>query len=192
MKILAFAASLRKGSYNRKLIQQAAEILKGSKEVALDHADYREFEMPIYDGDLEERSGIPPGGREFVRRIQAADGLVISTPEYNGGIPGTLKNAIDWASRDDSDPFEKKPVLLIGASPGRLGAVRGLWHTRVPFEALGAYVYPEMFGVPAARQAFTDSGAFADPKNRERLEALIGAYLRYVDSLAAGATGKED
>ena len=192
MNILAFAASLRKGSYNRKLIQQAAEILKGSKGVALDHADYREFEMPIYDGDLEERSGIPPGGRELVRRIQAADGLVISTPEYNGGIPGTLKNAIDWASRDDSDPFEKKPVLLIGASPGRLGAVRGLWHTRVPFEALGAYVYPEMFGVPAARQAFTDSGAFADPKNRERLEALIGAYLRYVDSLAAGAAGKED
>jgi len=107
VKILAFAASLRKESYNRKLIRQAAEILKGSKEVILDHADYREFEMPIYDGDLEESAGIPPGGREFVRRIQAADGLVISTPEYNGGIPGTLKNAIDWASRDDSDPLEK-------------------------------------------------------------------------------------
>lgn len=183
MKILAFAASLRKGSYNLRLIQQAADILKGSAEVALDHADYREFEMPIYDGDLEESAGIPPGGREFIRRIQAADGLVISTPEYNGGIPGTLKNAIDWASRDDSDPFEKKPILLMGASPGRLGAVRGLWHTRVPLEAMGAHVYPEMFGLPAARQAFDDSGAFVDPKNRSRLEALIHAYLKHVDSL---------
>lgn len=183
MKILAFAASLRKRSYNRKLIQQAAEILKRSTDVILDHADYREFEMPIYDGDLEESAGIPPGGREFVRRVQAADGLVISTPEYNGGIPGTLKNAIDWASRDDSDPFEKRPILLLGASPGRLGAVRGLWHTRVPLETMGAYVYPEMFGVPGARQAFDDSGAFVDPKNRDRLEALIHSYLKYVRSL---------
>lgn len=183
MKILAFAASLRKGSYNRKLIQQAAEILKEAPDILLDHADYREFEMPIYDGDLEESAGIPPGGREFIRRIQAADGLVISTPEYNGGIPGTLKNAIDWASRDDSDPFEKKPILLLGASPGRLGAVRGLWHTRVPLEAMGAYVYPEMFGAPGARQAFDDSGAFVDPKNRDRLEALIHSYLKYVRSL---------
>lgn len=184
MKILAFAASLRKGSYNRKLIQQAAEILKESAEVILDHADYREFEMPIYDGDLEESAGIPTGGQEFIRRIQAAHGLVISTPEYNGGIPGTLKNAIDWASRDDSDPFEKKPILLIGASPGRFGAVRGLWHTRVPLEAMGAYVYPEMFGVPGARQAFDDSGAFVDPKHRDRLETLIKRYLKYVNSLA--------
>lgn len=188
MKILAFAASLRKESYNRKLIRQAAEILKGSRDVTLDHADYREFEMPIYDGDLEEQSGIPPGGREFVRRILAADGLVISTPEYNGGIPGTLKNAIDWASRDDSDPLEKKPILLLGTSPGRLGAVRGLWHTRVPLEAMGAYVYPEMFGVPGARQAFDDSGAFVDPKNRDRLEALIGSYLNYVEAFIRGRT----
>lgn len=190
MKILAFAAALRKGSYNRKLIGQAVEILKGLPEVTVDHADYREFEMPIYDGDLEESSGIPPGGQEFVRRVQAADGLIISTPEYNGGIPGTLKNALDWLSRDDSDPFERKPVLLMGASPGRFGAIRGLWHTRVPFEVMGAYVYPEMFGLPNARQAFTDSGGFADPKNRDRLEALIHAYLQYVRSLIGDRPAK--
>lgn len=191
MKILAFAASLRKGSYNRKLIHEAARILKRSPGVVLDPADFREFEMPMYDGDLEASAGIPPGAQAFIRRISAADGLVISTPEYNGSIPGTLKNAIDWVSRDDSDPLDKKPVLLIGTSPGRLGAVRGLWHTRVPFEALGAHVYPEMFGVPGARQAFDDAGALVDPKNRERLEALLHDYLQYVDSLAGKGSPKQ-
>ncbi|SRR5579884_612960 len=183
MKILAFAASMRKNSYNRMLIKQAAEILKSAPDAVLDLADYREFEMPNYDGDLEDSAGIPPGGREFIRRILAADGLILSTPEYNGGIPGSLKNAIDWASRDDSDPFQGKTLLLLGTSPGRFGSVRGLWHTRIPFEAMGAYVYPEMFALPNARQAFNDAGAFADPKNRDRLEALIRSYLQYVRAL---------
>lgn len=182
MKILAFAASLRKDSYNRKLIRQAIELITQSAEVQVDHADYREFEMPIYDGDLEEKSGIPSGGLELIRRIRAANGLVISTPEYNGGIPGTLKNAIDWVSRDDSDPLDGKPILLLGASPGSLGSIRGLWHTRVPFEVLGAFVYPEMFGLPKAHQAFGESGALADSKILARLEKLITEYLKFVKS----------
>ena len=95
MKLLAFAASLRTASVNRKLIQQAAVILREIPKIDLDLADFREFEMPMYDGDLEERDGIPQGGLEFNRRIQRANGLVIATPEYNGGVPGTLKNAID-------------------------------------------------------------------------------------------------
>lgn len=180
MKILSFAASLRKDSWNRKLIAQANLKLRSMAGVELDAADYREFEMPIYDGDVEDASGIPSGGLEFIRRIQAADAVVISTPEYNGGIPGTLKNAIDWSSRIDEIPWDGKHVLLLGASPGGFGAVRGLWHTRVPFEAMGAYVYPEMFGLPRAHQAFTESAAFADAKNKARLDALIETYVAYV------------
>lgn len=183
MKILAFAASLRKDSYNRKLIAQAVQVLRSSSKVEVDHADYREFEMPIYDGDAEESSGIPPGGQEFIKRIQAADAIVISTPEYNGGIPGTLKNAIDWASRTDPIPFDGKPVLLIGASPGGFGAVRGLWHTRVPLEAIGAFVYPEMFGLSKAHQAFDENGNFIDAKNKSRLQELIESYLKYAETL---------
>lgn len=183
MKILTFAASLRKESLNRKLIAQAVALLKEEKGVDVDAADYREFEMPIYDGDVEEAVGLPAGALELVKRIRQADALVISTPEYNGGIPGTLKNALDWASRDDSDPLSEKPVLLIGASPGALGAVRGLWHTRQPFEAQGARVYPEMFGLARAHQAFTETGEFADPKNRDRLGALIVGYLGFAKAL---------
>jgi len=183
MKILAFAASLRKGSFNRKLITQAIEVLKEAPGVEIDHADYREFEMPIYDGDVEENSGIPKGGQELIRRIQAVDALVISTPEYNGGIPGTLKNAIDWASRTDPIPFDGKPLLLIGASPGGFGAVRSLWHTRVPFEVMGAFVYPEMFGLARAHQSFDEQGKFVDPKNRARLQELIQSYLAFAERL---------
>ena len=179
MKLLTFAASLRKESFNRKLIHQAVEILKMTPSIQVDRADYREFEMPIYDGDLEESSGIPNGGKELVRRVQAADAVVISTPEYNGGMPGTLKNALDWASRNKPNPFEDKPLLLIGASPGGFGAVRGLWHSRVPFEAVGAFVYPEMFGLAHADQAFDESGNFSNPKNRERLEGIIQFYLKF-------------
>ena len=186
MKVLAFAASLRKGSLNRKLIHQAVEILNASSGVIVDHADYREFEMPIYDGDAEEASGIPKGGLEFIRRIQTADALVISTPEYNGGIPGTLKNAIDWASRTDPIPFDGKPILLLGASPGGFGAVRGLWHTRVPLEAIGGFVYPEMFGLARAHQAFDEGGNFTDSKNVARLQELIRGFLDYHIAHLAG------
>jgi chromate reductase len=187
MKVLAFAASLRKDSFNRKLIRQADLILRSMPDIQLDAADYREFEMPIYDGDAEESSGIPAGGQELIRRVQNADALVISTPEYNGGIPGTLKNAIDWASRVDPIPFDGKPLLLLGASPGGFGAVRGLWHTRVPFEAIGTFVYPELFGVSRAHQAFDESGAFVDPKNHARLKELLTSYVKFAKGVLSSA-----
>lgn len=186
MKILAFAASLRTASFNRKLIRQAVTILRVVPDVEVDSADFREFDMPMYDGDLEARDGIPAGGRELIRRVQEADALVISTPEYNGGIPGTLKNAIDWASRTDPIPFEGKPILLIGASPGGLGAVRSLWHTRVPLETIGAYVYPEMMGVPRAHQAFDGSGNLHDANLLSRLQGLLLSYIDFVRKLQGG------
>lgn len=183
MKLLVFAASLRKASFNRKLALQAVEILKAIPGIEIDHADYREFEMPIYDGDVEDAAGIPAGGKEFIRRVQAADAIVISTPEYNGGIPGTLKNAIDWASRAKPIPLDGKPVLLIGASPGALGAVRGLWHTRVPLEVVGAFVYPQMFGLAKAHEAFDEAGRFVDSKNSANLLKLSEAFLKFAGGL---------
>jgi len=185
MKVLAFAASLRKGSYNRKLIARAVDVLRRDGNLEVDHADFREFEMPIYDGVLEDASGIPAGGQKLISRVQAAGAIVISTPEYNGGMPGTLKNALDWASRVDDIPFDGKPLLLLGASPGGLGAVRGLWHARVPFEAVGTLVYPEVFGLPRAHQAFDENGAFKEPKAQARLETLLGAYVKYATALSS-------
>lgn len=180
MNVLCFAASLRTASWNRKLAAQAVEILRASPGVKVDAADFREFEMPVYDGDLEDRDGLPPGARRFVDRVLKAQAVVISTPEYNGGIPGSLKNALDWSSRAEEDVWSGRPLLLIGASPGALGAVRGLWHTRVPFEALGAFVYPEMFGLARAHQAFDPAGRLVDEKNQSRLASLIQDFTQFV------------
>lgn len=180
MKILLFAASLRKASFNKKLAGYINEVLKSAAGTEVDFADYNEFEMPIYNGDSEEASGIPAGGKELIKRIQQVDALIISTPEYNGGIPGTLKNAIDWASRAKPNPLAGKHLLLTGASPGALGAVRGLWHTRVPFEALGLHVYPEMFGLSQAHEAFDETGAIKDLKKRDQLSKLVHNFIEHV------------
>lgn len=189
MKVFAFAASLRKGSLNKKLIAKVVQILqqKTSMKLEVDHADFREFEMPVYDGDLETSSGIPSGAKDLARRISQADALIISTPEYNGGIPGPLKNALDWVSRTTPMPLSGKPLLLIGASPGALGAVRSLWHSRVPFEAIGTLVHPEMFGLSHAHQAFNESGDWTDAKNQQRLEKLLQTYLQYAQAIRTGS-----
>lgn len=183
MKILVFGASLRKDSYNKKFAARASEVLKKMDGVQVDLADFREFEMPVYDGDLEESIGIPEGAKKLIQRISEADAIVISTPEYNGAIPGALKNAVDWVSRKTPVALSGKPLLLLGASPGALGAVRSLWHTRVPFEVLGTLVFPEMFGLQKANSAFNDSGEFLDIKNQERLEKLLSNYVRYAKNL---------
>lgn len=186
LKILVFGAALREGSFNRKLASQAAALLQELGH-QVDEARFDEFEMPVYDGDLEDKSGQPAGATKLAARLRAADAIVISTPEYNGGIPGALKNAIDWVSREDEMPLDRKPLLLIGASPGALGAVRGLWHTRVPLEALGTRVYPEIFGLPKAAQAFGEDGRLSDEKSKTRLLSLLTDFANYAKALAGSA-----
>lgn len=112
----------------------------------------------------------------------SAAAIIIATPEYNGGIPGVLKNALDWASRAKPNPIDSKHILLLGASPGALGSVRGLWHTRVPFEALGAFVYPQMFGLAKAHEAFDEKGFLKDSKNQEQLTKLVQNFIKFTVS----------
>lgn len=181
MKFLVFGAALRKDSLNRKFAFQAAEILRKDPKNEVRFVEFREFEMPVYDGDAEDASGIPVGGEKLIAAIIAADAIVVSAPEYNGGISGALKNAIDWVSRAEKNPLKGKPLLLIGASPGGLGAVRGLWHTRVPFEVLGTLVYPEMYGLAKAHEAFTPDDLLKDEKAVARLTALLGDFSKFAD-----------
>jgi NAD(P)H-dependent FMN reductase len=138
---------------------------------------FNDFPMPVYDGDLESSSGVPEGAQKLAEKIAAAQALVISTPEYNGSIPGAFKNAIDWVSRVKPMPWEDKHILLLGASPGALGAVRSLWHSRVPLEVAGAHVYPEVFGVPRANEAFDENDKLKDPATEERLKKLLNRYV---------------
>ena len=130
-RILAFAGSLRKDSFNKKLVKIAAEgALSAGAEVTV--IDLKEFSLPVYDGDLEEAEGLPAGAKKLKQLFLEHHGLLISSPEYNSSIPGGLKNMIDWVSRtetEDEPPlacFNKKVAAIMSASPGGLGGLRAL------------------------------------------------------------------
>ncbi len=183
MKILAFAASLRQESYNKKLLALAAGIAREAG-AEVDHADFREFDMPLYDGDLQATQGLPPGALELVRRIEAADGIMIASPEYNFSLPGTLKNAIDWVSRARPVPFRGKSGLLLAASTSLVGGIRGLWQLRIPLEGNGVLIHPDMFALAQAQNAFDDEGELKDSALADRLRGLVGAYVGVGNALA--------
>jgi chromate reductase, NAD(P)H dehydrogenase (quinone) len=176
VKLLAFAASLKRESLNRKLIHLAVELAREA-QVEVDLADFREFDMPLYDADLQNSAGFPHGARELARRIEAADGLMIASPEYNYSLPGTLKNAIDWVSRMKPMPLRGKHGVLLAASTSLVGGSRGLWALRVPLEGLGVMLLPDMFALAQAPQAFDEQGKLKDPELQERLRKLVLGYL---------------
>lgn len=182
-KLLAFAASLRRGSWNRKLVQLAADLARQAG-AEVDLADFREFDMPLYDADLHAASGIPAGAEEMARRIGAADGLLIASPEYNFSIPGTVKNAIDWVSRIQPVPFRGKSGMLLSASNGQVGGIRGLWQLRIPLEGLGVLLYPDMYALPWADKAFGPDGRLSDAVRQDRLAAMVQGYLGVARKLA--------
>jgi NAD(P)H-dependent FMN reductase len=182
MKILAFAASLRRGSLNRKLIAVAAEMAR-SAGAEVDLAEFREFELPIYDGDLDAGSGLPPGGLELEHRLGSADAVMIAAPEYNYSIAGPLKNAIDWVSRARPMPWRGKSIYLMSASPSPMGGTRGLWQTRIPLEGCGALVFPDMFALPHANEAFDESGRLRDPALAERLQREVIGFVRLAEAV---------
>src|SRR3954468_5101947 len=146
LKVLVFAASLRAESLNHKLAALAARVARQAG-ASVDLASMRDFDVPLYDGDLESAEGIPAGARELRRRLLATDAFILSSPEYNGSMAGTIKNLIDWGSRFRPQPFYSRPGPLLSASPSLGGGNRGLWALRVPLEHLGARIFPDMFSL---------------------------------------------
>lgn len=188
LKLLAFAASLRAGSHNRRLVRLAAGLARtGGAHVDL--ADFRDFEMPLYDADLQNAAGIPNGARGLGERIAASDGLLLASPEYNYSLPGTLKNAIDWVSRIKPQPLRGRSCFLLAASNGQFGGIRGLWQLRIPLEGLGVVVYPDMYALPWAEKAFGEDGRLCDPERQARLETMLAGYLELARRLARERTG---
>ncbi|SHG55159.1 NADPH-dependent FMN reductase [Streptoalloteichus hindustanus] len=181
LRFLVFAASLRAGSLNHRLARLAATVIEalGGR---VDFAALRDFDAPSYDQDVQELDGFPEGAAEFRRRLEANDAFVISSPEYNFSVPGGLKNAIDWVSRFQPQPLNERHGLLMSASPSMAGGNRGLWALRVPLEHLGARVYPEMFSLAQAHQAFTDNGWIADPRLQNWFERMIVGFMDLVEA----------
>ena len=182
MKILMFAASFRKDSLNKKLIRAAVKLAPSGHELVL--KEFNDYHMPLYDGDLEASSGIPPVAQKMIDDIAAADAVIIASPEYNASIPGTLKNAIDWTSRARPSPWMGKQVLLMGATPGMIGTNRGLWHIRQCLETQGTFVFPEMLGVAMADKAFDEAGELKEERIKASLPKLLAKFIAHAEYMA--------
>ena len=180
LNVLIFAASLRADSLNRQLATLAAGVAQQAG-ATVDLAAMREFDVPSYDGDIEQSEGIPKGAHELRRRLIACDAFIVASPEYNGSMPGVFKNLIDWTSRFRPQPFDGKQGLLMSASPSMNGGNRGLWALRMPLEHLGARVYPDMFSLAQAHKAIRD-GVIADAVLRARFDKNLQAFLSLAEA----------
>lgn len=188
-KILAFAGSTREASYNKKLVKIAAEGAKAAG-AEVTYLDLRDLPMPIYDEDLESQEGIPENARKFKDLLMAHQGLLIAAPEYNSSITPLLKNSIDWASRPlPGEPtlacFTGKVAVIMSASPGALGGLRGLVHVRSILSNINVLVLPDQKAIPKAFEAFSEDGRLIDPKQQEGVEQLGGKLAQILAKLGA-------
>ncbi len=187
VKILAFAGSTRTRSYNKMLIGNAAKITeKQGADVSL--IDLRDYPMPLYDGDLEQRDGIPENALRLRRAMCDHHGLLLSCPEYNSAITAVLKNAVDWVSRPIAgEPpllaFTGKTAALLATSPGALGGLRALASVRTILSNLGMIVLPKQYALPSANQNFDENGTLSDESARQRLTDVIEQLVTYTARL---------
>jgi len=184
-KILAFAGSTRSDSYNKKLIHVAASMATAAgAEVTV--IDLRDLALPLYDGDLEEQSGMPEGARKLKALMREHDGFLIASPEYNSSVTAVLKNAIDWTSRTETDDepslvaFRGKVAALISASPGALGGLRGLVHLRAILGNIGVIVLPDQTSVSKAHEVFNEAGGFKDESRAAPVKQVATALVAFL------------
>lgn len=188
-KILAFAGSIREGSYNKKLVKIAA--LGAEKAGAqLTYLDLRDLPMPLFDEDFEAEHGLHPNARKFKDLLLSHHGFLISSPEYNSSISGVLKNAIDWASRevDGEKPLEcftNKVVVLMSASVGRLGGIRSLPEIRRILSNINCIVLPNQLALSFANDAFHSDGSLKDAKLQSAVTNLGAVLAQTVMRLGA-------
>jgi NAD(P)H-dependent FMN reductase len=180
IEIVGIAGSLRQGSYNRALLRAAAELVPEGARLRILPID----DVPLYNGDAERATGVPAAVTALKTGIEQAAGLVIATPEYNGGIPGVLKNAIDWISRPSADiprVLHGKPVALIGATPGGFGTAfsQAGWLHVLRTLRMRVWVAQGPFYVSGAAKSFDDSG-LTDAELRERLRKYMTGFVEQV------------
>lgn len=178
---LVLAASRRQDSLNAKIAALAAVSIEAHDGVA-ELRSIRDFDAPSFDADVEVSEGLPAGAESFRERLEANDAFVVASPEYNSSMPGGLKNLIDWVSRHRPQPFNEKYGLLLSASPSMVGGNRGLWALRVPFEHLGARIYPDMFSLAQAHRALGADGRIVDDQLQQRFDTNIANFMDQVEA----------
>jgi NAD(P)H-dependent FMN reductase len=188
-KILAFAGSSRRDSFNKKLVKIAAE---GSRLAGAEvtYVDFKDLPMPLFDEDLEAEAGIPENVKTFKALMKAHQGLLIACPEYNSSITPLLKNAIDWATRPEpGEPglicFRDKVAVIMSTSPGALGGLRGLVHVRAILGNIGVLVLPNQKGIAKAHEAFDENGQLKDEQQQQEIHQLGNKLATVVAKLSS-------
>jgi NAD(P)H-dependent FMN reductase len=181
-KILAFSGSCRRESMNRRLLDIVADKLQqaGAPVTVVDLGD---FDVPLYNGDLEAEHGIPADAEKFYQLMKQHDGFLIACPEYNRSITPLLKNTIDWASRPRQgdrplEAFDGKVAGLCSASAGRLGGLRGLYHVAEILQSIGTNVLPKQVAIGGFPQAFDEAGNLTDKMASSMMDALCQALVK--------------
>ncbi len=181
VRILAFAGSARKQSFNRHLVNAASEIARAQgAEVSL--INLGDLDLPMFDEDTESAGGLPPGARTLKDLMLGHDGFLIACPEYNSSITPLLKNAIDWATRPCPGEaplacFKHKTCALLSTSTGALGGLRGLVHVRAILAGIGTIVLPDHFALAKGHEALDEQGKFKDDKQKSAVESVVKALV---------------
>lgn len=194
-KILAFAGSLRKDSFNKQMIKTAvAGAMQAGAEVTL--IDLKDYPLPVYDQDIETEKGIVENALKLKKLFLENDGFLLACPEYNSSISGVLKNVIDWVSRPAPKEttylccFIDKIIVLMSASPGNLGGMRGLVHVKSIFGNINSIVLPNQKCIPHADKVFDANGKIKDPKVEKEVFDLGASLTHFLFKLKQGAREK--
>ena len=189
--LIFLAGSARQDSVNKKIARVAARMADAAGADAT-FIDLRDYPMPLYDGDLESRDGLPEAAVELKARFRASDGLFIASPEYNSSLPPLLKNTIDWVSRRasaDEPPlvaYKGKVAAIAAGSPGGLGGLRGLVPLRMLLGNLGMHVVPQQLAISGAATAFDDDGQLMEPDRKAALEGVVKQLVETAQALKPG------
>ena len=176
-RLIGISGSLRKQSSNTALLRSAGSLLPEGASLTIASID----EVPLYNGDLDVDGG-PPAVRELKQQIADADGILLATPEYNFGIPGVLKNAIDWVSRPGFESvLAYKPVAIIGASPGPVGTARAQGQLKQVLLGTLSEVFPYRELLVGKAQERIVDGELIDARTREALQGMLAAYVAWIE-----------
>ncbi|MCW1884954.1 NAD(P)H-dependent oxidoreductase [Luteolibacter flavescens] len=187
-KLLILPGSARRDSYNRKLAAVAARVATDAG-AEVDLIDPAEYDLPLFNQEIEDATGLPEAAKRLKERFTAADAILFVSPEYNSSIAPLMKNYIDWVSRTETDDepalsaYRGKVAGLLSASPGKLGGLRGLVHLRAILGNIGVLVVPKQFSLSGADGKFDDTGKLTEESAEKSVRGVIQEVLSVAGKL---------
>jgi NAD(P)H-dependent FMN reductase len=183
IKLLFLSGSIRQQSFNKKLALLAAKYCQLNTDIEATFIYLKDYPMPIYNGEDEDKNGLPDNAILLKKQFSEADGFFISSPEYNSSISALLKNTLDWISRSHKDnetpliAFKDKVCAISSTSPGGLGGLRGLITLRMILGNIGVHVLPSQVSIGSAFKAFDENNNLVNDNQKEMLENVLDQFM---------------